>query len=158
MLGNHWLHISCYYNIFKTLIYAFMRPTNTNSAIASCCVREASRKNCIFWDIFKHCLTLPLALQLRYITFGSIGSQEMQIFVCLSNEKFSRAHNIYLSLSGQSQDGLRTVSGQSQVSLRVLSSYFGFIGKMEPKILCHASNPTNYFQFLQINSIWDSFL
>ena len=50
----------------------------------------------------------------------------MQIFVrtsvCLPDEKCSRAHNIHLSLSGQ-----------SQVSLRSLSSYF--IGQTEPKIL-----------------------
>ena len=34
-------------------------------------------------------------------------------FICLSYEKCSRAHNIHLSLSSQSQVGLRLVSGQS---------------------------------------------
>ncbi len=50
------------------------------------------------------------------------GAQEIQMFVCLSDEKCSRAYNIHLSLSGQ-----------SKVSLRSLSSYF--IGQTEPKIL-----------------------
>ena len=45
----------------------------------------------------------------------------MQIFVRLFDDKCSRAHNIHLSLSGQSQDSLRLVSGQSQVSLRTVS-------------------------------------
>ena len=39
-------------------------------------------------------------------------------FVRLSDEKCSRAHNIHLSLSGQSEESLRSVSGPSQVSPR----------------------------------------
>ena len=50
-------------------------------------------------------------------------------FICLSDEKFSRAHNIHLishqvslrSVSDQSQVSLSSVSGQSQVSLRSVS-------------------------------------
>ena len=45
----------------------------------------------------------------------------MQISVRLSGEKCSKAHNIHLSLSGQSQVSLRTVSGRSEVSLRTVS-------------------------------------
>ena len=58
------------------------------------------------------------------------GAQEMQMFVCLFGEKCSRAHNIHLSLLGQSQVSLRSVWGL----LRSLSSYF--IDQTEPKILC----------------------
>ena len=49
------------------------------------------------------------------------GAQEMLIFVRLSDAKCSKAHNIHLYLSDQSQVSLRSVSGQSQVSLRTVS-------------------------------------
>ena len=45
----------------------------------------------------------------------------MLMSVCLSDESLSRALNLQLSLSGQSQVSLRSVSGQSQVSLRSVS-------------------------------------
>ena len=38
--------------------------------------------------------------------------------VCPSGTKLSKALNLHLSLIGQSQVSLRSVSGQSQVSLR----------------------------------------
>ena len=41
-------------------------------------------------------------------------------FVCLFGESLSRALNLHLFLSGQSQVSPRTVSGQSMVSLRSL--------------------------------------
>ena len=50
-----------------------------------------------------------------------------------SDEKCSKAHNIHLSLSGQSQVSLQSVSGQSQASLKSLSAYF--VIPSEPKIL-----------------------
>ena len=52
----------------------------------------------------------------------------MQISVRLSDEKCSRTHNIHLSLSGQSEE-----------SLKSLSSYF--IGQTEPKILRLVTHP-----------------
>merc|ERR1711911_230589 len=69
-------------------------------------------------------LTLCQAVHL-WKFLAPLGAQEMQIFICLSvclfGDKCSRAHNIHLSLPGQSQDSLRLVSGQSQVSLRSVS-------------------------------------
>ena len=63
----------------------------------------------------------------------------VRLFVCLSDEKCSRAHNLHLSLSGQSQVSLRSVPGQSQVSLRSVSGlealYPHFVVQSEPKIL-----------------------
>ena len=53
-------------------------------------------------------------------------------FVCLSDEKGSKAQNIHLSLSGQFQVSLRSVSRQGQVSPRSVS---GLSKKTEPKIL-----------------------
>ena len=55
----------------------------------------------------------------------------VRLFVCLSDEKCSKAHNIHLSLSGQSQFSLRSVPGQSQISLRSVSG----LRQTEPKIL-----------------------
>ena len=49
----------------------------------------------------------------------------MQIFVCLFDDKCSRAHNIHLSLSGQSQDSLRSVSGHTRSVLGSLRSLSG---------------------------------
>ena len=62
----------------------------------------------------------------------------MQMFVCLSNEKLSRALNLHVS-------GFMSLSGCSKGSLRVsglslsLMPLLGFVGKMEPKILCLVS-------------------
>ena len=56
----------------------------------------------------------------------------MQMSVRLFVEKCSRAHNIRLSLSCQSQNSLRSDSVQLKVSLRSLSSFF--VVQKEPKI------------------------
>ena len=60
----------------------------------------------------------------------------MQMFVCLSNEKLSRALNLHVS-------GFMSLSGCSKGSLRVLGSqvslsyaFLGFVGKIEPEKLC----------------------
>ena len=63
---------------------------------------------------------------------GSIRSSR-NANVRLAEANYSKAHNIHLSLSGQSPVSLRSVSGQSQVVLRALCAYF--IRQMEPKIL-----------------------
>ena len=64
---------------------------------------------------------------LNRLFFGSIRisrNANIRLFVCLSDEKGSRALNKHLSLSGQSQDSLPSF----------------FIGKTKPKILHPVSN------------------
>ena len=48
------------------------------------------------------------------------GAQGVSLSVCLSGTSLSKALNLHLSLIGQSQVSLRSVSGQSLVSLRSL--------------------------------------
>ena len=84
--------------------------------------------NCRLGDIIPKSCTLQLILSISSFLALS-GAQEMQMFVFLLDDKCSRAHNIHLSLSGRSQDSLRSgsghtrsVSGQSQTLRSILGS------------------------------------
>ena len=63
----------------------------------------------------------------KYLLFGSVKEPKESLClsvclsVCLSGTSLSKALNLHLSLIGQSQICLRSVSGQSQVSLSSLS-------------------------------------
>ena len=58
--------------------------------------------------------------QIRNWFLAPTGAQEMLMSVRLSDESLSRALNLHLSPSGQSQVRHRSVSGQAQVIIRYL--------------------------------------
>ena len=63
----------------------------------------------------------------------------MCLSVCLSGTKGSKALNLHLSLFGQSQVSLRSVSGQSEVSLRSVSGQ----SQVSPRSVSGLSVPTS---------------
>ena len=84
--------------------------------------------------------------------------------MCLSGTKCSKALNLHLSLIGQSQVSLGSVSGQSQVSLRLVSGQSQahvshrslcayFVRQTEPKILrlVNLVNPENLLDLFTVD-------
>ena len=90
-----------------------------SKATIKCCFDLLSN---VFWLHDEYSLYINLLHYDKTSIFGSVRSSR-NVNVRSSDEKCSRAHNIHLSLSGQSQDSLRSlkvslgsVSGQSQVT------------------------------------------
>ena len=98
------LHYQFYYNENYLHFHLHMNWGIHRPAMNKCCSQTTSRKGEWkgsvenFW----------LRQELKKCKYSS---------VCLSGEKWSRAHNIHLSLSGQAQVSLRSLPGLSVLTL-----------------------------------------